>query len=120
MEAFYFEDSLNAYFKTLPNIRNIYNLNYYDEMYGDLQEYFNEKKVKKALHVPYSIEYHCFNQTTLDMMDDDEERDASYLLPSILEKIPILYYSGDKDLICNVKTIFFFPLFSFLLSFKSI
>lgn len=68
----------------------------------NISSYLARKDVVNALHAGAKSEswVECFRPVGIEMRDYLSPSSVT-LLPSVLEKIPILLFAGDKDFICN-------------------
>ena len=62
-----------------------------------------EREVQRSLHIENQIEFKdCdLTGTVFESLSEDQEQDASFLLPQVSLKVPLLFYDGSDDLICN-------------------
>ncbi|GAB5591565.1 Cell death protease [Umbelopsis nana] len=68
----------------------------------DVTKYLTTKEVKQAIHASKQmLGWTECSGGVGRALDGDESRPSYYLLPDILQQVPILLFSGDKDLICN-------------------
>ncbi|KAI8581933.1 hypothetical protein K450DRAFT_229967 [Umbelopsis ramanniana AG] len=68
----------------------------------DVTKYLTSKSVVQAIHAnKQMLGWTECSGAVGRALDYDESQPSYYLLPDILEEVPILLFSGDKDLICN-------------------
>ncbi|KAI9311883.1 Alpha/Beta hydrolase protein, partial [Dichotomocladium elegans] len=68
-----------------------------------VKAYLSAADVKKAINVNNEgVNWSECNDRVYSQLDLDEDEPSYYLLPAIMEEIPVLLFSGDQDLICNV------------------
>ncbi|EPB87281.1 hypothetical protein HMPREF1544_05902 [Mucor circinelloides 1006PhL] len=92
---------------------NMYDIRFKEESYpecglswpyelGDVTKYLRLAEVKTAVHADKQILgwKECTSLVSAELHGDQSEP-AYYLLPGILEEIPVLLFSGEYDLICN-------------------
>ena len=73
----------------------------YEEI-GWISDYLNQPKVMKALGAEVSSYEGCnFDINRNFLFNGDWMKPYHRLVPSLLEKIPVLVYAGDADFICN-------------------
>ncbi|KAI8884471.1 alpha/beta-hydrolase [Backusella circina FSU 941] len=67
-----------------------------------LQQYLRKPELMKAIHVQgKNISWEECDRNVYIGLENDESEPSYHLLPSILEDIPIMLFSGDQDIICN-------------------
>ncbi|KAG1234227.1 hypothetical protein G6F68_002775 [Rhizopus microsporus] len=92
---------------------NVYDIRMKDEPYpecglswpyelADVTRYLRLDEVKRAIHAEkQSLGWkECTSLVSIEL-NGDESRSSYYLLPDILEEIPVLLYNGEYDLVCN-------------------
>ncbi|KAI9356124.1 serine carboxypeptidase-domain-containing protein [Pilaira anomala] len=68
----------------------------------EVTAYLRQSEVKQAIHAEKQIlGWKECTSLVYSELSDDKSRPSYELLPGILEKIPILLFSGEYDLICN-------------------
>eukprot|EP01126_Amoeba_proteus_P002279 TRINITY_DN10719_c0_g1_i4.p1 TRINITY_DN10719_c0_g1~~TRINITY_DN10719_c0_g1_i4.p1 ORF type:complete len:166 (-),score=19.13 TRINITY_DN10719_c0_g1_i4:104-601(-) len=72
-----------------------------DPLQDALATYLNLPATRKALGVGDRTWEACANNPYYYLLND-EARSSEDLVPQILAKIPVLFYNGDQDLICNM------------------
>ncbi|KAM0000889.1 putative carboxypeptidase C [Helianthus debilis subsp. tardiflorus] len=88
------------------------NVNYYDIRkkcdgslcydFSNLENFLSKSSVKKALGVPSSLDYVSCSDLVFRSMLNDWMRNLEVEIPALLEdKIQLLVYAGEYDLICN-------------------
>ncbi|TPX77034.1 hypothetical protein CcCBS67573_g01710 [Chytriomyces confervae] len=99
------------------NCLNMYDIRYHDDgpldgcgvsawppHVQDMAEYLGRADVKDAVHVPNEgkdVVWHECDSAVSKGLWNAPDAPSYKLLPQLLEKIPILLFNGDKDLICN-------------------
>eukprot|EP01006_Ploeotia_vitrea_P052697 TRINITY_DN67718_c6_g1_i2.p1 TRINITY_DN67718_c6_g1~~TRINITY_DN67718_c6_g1_i2.p1 ORF type:complete len:386 (-),score=151.42 TRINITY_DN67718_c6_g1_i2:69-1226(-) len=80
---------------------DVYDIRRYGELDLDtVNKYLNQSSVQTALFAN-----HAFRSTytlVVQHMTDDVMRDASFMLPTLMENYRVVVYNGQFDLICNV------------------
>eukprot|EP01129_Flabellula_baltica_P008575 TRINITY_DN341_c0_g1_i1.p1 TRINITY_DN341_c0_g1~~TRINITY_DN341_c0_g1_i1.p1 ORF type:complete len:425 (+),score=75.17 TRINITY_DN341_c0_g1_i1:33-1277(+) len=71
-----------------------------DPLNDVLTKWLNDPSVRKGFNVGDVTWEGCSNAPFFALMSD-EEQSSNFLIPKILEKIPVLLYNGNCDLICN-------------------
>jgi len=69
----------------------------------DFGKYLSQKTVQRALHAekfPGKAVEGC-NPLVYLLLNSDYYKSSLYLIPGLLQKLPILFYNGQMDLICN-------------------
>ena len=69
----------------------------------ELKDYLSDDKVQKAIHAesfPYESVPTCNPLVSFNLLDD-YYKSSLYLLPRLLNRMPVLLYSGQNDLICS-------------------
>jgi len=97
-------DSLNKVVKDAGNIWE-YNYRYYlsgsENDQTDTTSWFNLPSTRRALHIPEEIVFSMVNQIVYNKMTNDFMTSMKDRFPFVLEKIPVMLYNGQDDLICN-------------------
>ncbi|CAO3688037.1 unnamed protein product [Rhizopus stolonifer] len=92
---------------------NVYDTRMKDEPYpecglswpyelSDMTKYLRLNEVKKAIHAEkQSLGWKECSSTVSMELNGDQSPPSYYLLPEIIEQIPVLLYNGEYDLVCN-------------------